>query len=65
MERTKKIGVVALLESQGFDNIHQNLQLLGYLCSLIVGLRFLNQFLVKHDQSYLPVSILVGNANKI
>ena len=41
MERTKKIGVVALLESRGFDNkIHQNYQLLFYFCSLVIVLRF-------------------------
>ena len=45
MERTKKIGMVALLESQRSDNkIHQNLQLLVYFCSLIIVLRFLNHF---------------------
>ena len=66
MERIKKIGVVALLESQRFDNkIHQNEQLLLYFCSLIIVLRFLNFFLARNNQFYLPVPILVGNANEI
>ena len=35
MKSTKKIGEVALLESQRFDyKIHQNQQLLVYFCSL-------------------------------
>ena len=35
------IAVVALLESQRFDNkIHRNFQLLVYFCSLIIALRF-------------------------
>ena len=41
MRKTKRIGVVALLESQKFGNkIHQNQQLLVYFGSLIIILRF-------------------------
>ena len=62
----KKTGVVALLESQGFDTkIHQ---LLVYFCSLIIVLRLLNEFLAKNNQYYLPVKIkiiFVGNVNEI
>ena len=55
MERTKKIGVVALLERQRFDNrIHQNCQLLVYFCSLIFVLRSFNQFLAKKISFTFP-----------
>ena len=41
MGRTRKIGVVALLESLRFDNeINQNQQLLVYFCSWTIVLRF-------------------------
>ena len=39
MERTKKSGVVASLESRRlYHNIHQNKQLLVYFCSLITNI---------------------------
>ena len=48
-----KIGVVASLESQRSDNkIHQNLQSLVYFCSLIIVLRFLNQFFFANKKLY-------------
>ena len=43
-----KIGVVALPESQRFDNkIHQNEQLSVYFCFLLIVLRFWINFLQK------------------
>ena len=50
MKSTKKIGMMALFESQSYDNdFHQNLQLLICFCSLIIVFRFLNEFLAECD----------------